>query len=75
MAKRTFSAKEILTDIKTGMDDSALMEKYGLSEKGLQSLCKKFTDAGVLKQRLSNPCPAFEVHHTVIGPRYLRIQA
>ncbi|MGO9572380.1 MAG: PilZ domain-containing protein [Desulfomonilaceae bacterium] len=41
MAKRTVSAKEILTDIKTGMDNSALMQKYGLSEKGLQSLFKK----------------------------------
>jgi hypothetical protein len=25
------------------------MEKYGLSEKGLQSLFKKLTDAGVLE--------------------------
>ncbi len=41
MAKRTFSAKEILTDIKKGMDNSALMQKYGLSEKGLQNLFKK----------------------------------
>ena len=41
MAKRTVSAKEILTDIKTGMDNSALMEKYGLSQKGLQGLFNK----------------------------------
>ncbi len=50
MAK-TINAKEILADIKAGMDDSALMEKYGLSEKGLQSLFEKLTYAGALKQR------------------------
>ncbi len=51
MAKRTINAKEILVDIKAGMDNAALMEKYQLSEKGLQSLFKKLVDAGVLKQR------------------------
>jgi hypothetical protein len=49
MPKKTINAKEILTDLKAGMDNTALMEKYGLSEKGLQSLFKKLTDAGVLK--------------------------
>ncbi len=41
MPKKTINAKEILQDIKTGMDDSALMENYGLSEKGLQNVFKK----------------------------------
>lgn len=50
MAKKTINAKEILTDIKGGMDDSALMQKYGLPEKNLQSVFKKLVDAGVLKQ-------------------------
>ena len=50
MPKRTINAKEILADIKAGMDDSALIEKCALSEKGLQSLFKKLTDAGLLKQ-------------------------
>jgi Mor family transcriptional regulator len=50
MGKKIVSAREILKDIKAGMDDAALMEKYRLSEKGLQSVFKKLTDAGALKQ-------------------------
>ncbi|MGO9568253.1 MAG: PilZ domain-containing protein [Desulfomonilaceae bacterium] len=41
MGKKTLNAKEILADIKAGMNNTALMEKYRLSEKGLQSLFKK----------------------------------
>ncbi len=58
MPKKTINAKEILADIKGGMDDSALMEKYQLSEKGLQSLFKKLVDAGVLKQREQDERPS-----------------
>ena len=31
MAKETMNAKELLADIKEGMDDARLMEKYWLS--------------------------------------------
>jgi hypothetical protein len=55
MAKRTVDAKEILDDIKAGMDSTALMEKYQLSKKGLQSLFKKLMDAGVLKPKKREP--------------------
>ncbi|MGO9568471.1 MAG: hypothetical protein ACLP5H_13105 [Desulfomonilaceae bacterium] len=55
MAKTTVNAREILADIKLGMDNTALMEKYQLSEKGLQSLFKKLTDAGVLKPKQGEP--------------------
>jgi hypothetical protein len=44
MAKRTINAKEILADIKAGMDNAALMEKYHLTDKSLQSVFKKLTD-------------------------------
>ena len=44
MAKRTINAKEILADIKAGMDNAALMEKYHLNDKSLQSVFKKLTD-------------------------------
>jgi len=37
MPKKTINAKEILADIKAGMNNAALMEKYQLSETGLQS--------------------------------------
>jgi hypothetical protein len=55
MAKRTVDAKEILDDIKAGLGSTALMEKYQLSEKGLQSLFKKLKDAGVLKPKKREP--------------------
>ena len=50
MPKITISAKEILADIKAGLGNAALMEKYRLSEKGLQSLFKKLVDSGRLNQ-------------------------
>ena len=50
MAKITVSANEILADIKADMDDTGLMQKYGLSDKGLRSVLKKLVDEGVLKQ-------------------------
>jgi hypothetical protein len=55
MEKRTLDAKEILDDIKAGMDSAALMEKYQLSKKGLKSLFKKLMDAGVLKPKKGGP--------------------
>ena len=61
MAKRTISAKEILTDIKAGMDDAALMQRYGLPEKNLQSVFKKLVDAGVLENsELDKQMPWFQ---------------
>jgi hypothetical protein len=44
MAKKTIKAKEILADIKAGMKNHALMEKYWLSEKGLQNSLQKACD-------------------------------
>ena len=49
MRKKTINVKDIPTDIKGGMDDSGLMGRYGISEKGLQSLFRKIVDVGVLK--------------------------
>jgi hypothetical protein len=50
MPKRTINAKEILADIKMGLGNASLMEKYGLSEKVLQSVLKKLVDSGKLNQ-------------------------
>jgi hypothetical protein len=36
--RRKISAKEAVSDIRSGMDDATLMKKYGLSPDGLQSL-------------------------------------
>ena len=52
---RKISAREAATDIKSGMSDFILMEKYTLSTKGLQSLFQKLVDAGLVsKSDLSN---------------------
>jgi hypothetical protein len=61
-------AKELLADIRSGMDDSALRQKYRLSAEGLQSVYNKLLQAGLItkdeldsvNQPFSNktPCPA-----------------
>jgi hypothetical protein len=50
MAKPRVSAKEAVRDIRSGMSDAGLMEKYGLSARGLESLFKKLLKAGVVKR-------------------------
>ena len=48
MAKRKISAKEAVADIRSGMDDPALMKKYNLPPDGLQSLFDKLIIAGFI---------------------------
>jgi len=50
MGKPVIDAREVLTDLKSGLDDRDLMKKYKLSSKGLESLFKKLEQAGVIKQ-------------------------
>jgi hypothetical protein len=58
MPKQKISAKELLADIRAGMDDPALMKKYGLSAEGLQSALKKLIEAKVITQvELDNRVP------------------
>jgi hypothetical protein len=60
--KRRISAKQIVADIRSGMDDAWLRRQYGLSEKALESIYGKLIDAGALSQsELRNrPAPATE---------------
>jgi len=48
MAKQKVSAKEVTRDIRSGMSNADLMEKYQLSAKGLSSLFKKLVNLRVL---------------------------
>ena len=48
MEKKKISAKEVVTDIRAGMSDSALMKKYLLSNAGLQSLFDKLVTGGYI---------------------------
>ncbi len=51
MGKPVIKAQEIVKDIRAGMDDSALMRKYGLSAKGLQWSFEKLVKAGIFTQQ------------------------
>jgi hypothetical protein len=58
MEKKKISARAAVADIRSGMGDTALRNKYGLSVDGLQSLFDKllkdgFLDLGELRSRLS----------------------
>ncbi len=48
MERRKISAREAVADIRSGMDDSALMTKYGLSAEGLQTLFDKLVNTGFI---------------------------
>lgn len=48
MPDREISAREALADIKSGMDEAALMKKYKLSPAGLKNLLKELSDLGLL---------------------------
>lgn len=62
MAKPKISAKDAVADVRSGMDNRQLMEKYGVNESGLRSLLTKLVQAGLLDQaeldsRLPGPSP------------------
>lgn len=50
MADREIKAGEVLRDIRGGMNDLAIMEKYRLSQKGLEDLHRQLAAAGLLDQ-------------------------
>ncbi len=49
-AKCRISAAEALRDIRSGMNDAALMKKYAVSIRGLDSLFKKLVLSGKIEQ-------------------------
>jgi len=58
LTKRRISAKQVLNDITSGIDDQGLMTKYGLSTRQLQSIFRQIISAGLatpmeLSDRLS----------------------
>lgn len=46
--KRPIRAQEILSDIRGGMNRRQLKQKYGLSERSLDSVFRKLAEAGLL---------------------------
>lgn len=60
-AKPRIDAAEALTSLRSGTDDAALMKNYNLSVRGLQSLFKKLTAAGLISEtQLSHRRPTGE---------------
>lgn len=48
--KKKLLARDVVADIRAGASDEFLMRKYGMSEKGLQSLFQKLVTARALTQ-------------------------
>ncbi|MBI5572269.1 MAG: hypothetical protein HY914_20165 [Desulfomonile tiedjei] len=48
--KRKVSAKQIVTDIRAGMDRTQLKRKYGLSDTSLETVCRKLVAAKALSE-------------------------
>ena len=49
-SKRKIKAEPFVTDLRSGLDDGELMEKYSLSESQLHKLMRKLIDAGALDE-------------------------
>jgi hypothetical protein len=50
MGKPSINAKTVLAEIRSGFTPDALMKKYALSPKGLESLLRKLVSAGAIGQ-------------------------
>jgi hypothetical protein len=50
MSKATINVREVLADIKAGLSDVQLMEKYHLSRQGCDSLFRQMLEAGHIEQ-------------------------
>jgi hypothetical protein len=48
LPKRRISSRDFVNDIRTGMSDTELMQKYQLSSRGLQSIFAKLLEAKAL---------------------------
>ncbi len=51
MVKRIIKTKEVIADIRGGMNDLDLTEKYKLSPDGLESLLGHLVDSGLIGER------------------------
>jgi hypothetical protein len=59
--KREIKAIDVVADMRAGMTDPELMQKYRLSVKGLQSIFKKLLDADVIgPEEVVNRNPMFD---------------
>ena len=54
MSEREIKARRVLHDIRAGMDDAGLKEKYRLSSRGLKSLYRELANLGLLDSRYAD---------------------
>jgi len=58
VGKRKISAREMVADIRSGMDDAQLRQKYRLSHEAFASVCNKLINAGAIdKSEIRNRFP------------------
>lgn len=50
MGKRKIMAREIVSDLRLGLTNSQLMEKYRLRVEALRYICTKLVDAGLMTE-------------------------
>ncbi|MBM3299154.1 MAG: hypothetical protein FJY85_04285 [Deltaproteobacteria bacterium] len=68
MAKRQIRIREAIADVRSGMTDTELMEKYQLAAKGLQSLFAKLIAAKLITiDELEQRMPGFMPSATLSG--------
>jgi|SRR5271157_2750352 len=48
VAKKKIKARELLSDIRAGVDDAGLMEKYGLSARGVLQALNRLIAEGLM---------------------------
>ncbi len=48
MAKKTIKAKELLADVRAGLDDASLMKKYGFSAGGILKALNRLLWEGLM---------------------------
>lgn len=68
--KRKLNAKQIAADIRAGMDRSDLKSKYGLTEKGIESVYEKLISLGLVHEsEIGRPRPPDRLQERPTAPR------
>ncbi len=52
MVSRKLSQKDVIQDLRSGMDEEAIRKKYNLSAQGLENLYDKLVEAGLMGQEV-----------------------
>ncbi len=50
MAKRKLSARKVITDLRAGLSNDELMEKYNISPESLRYVFKTLVEAGLMTE-------------------------